>query len=182
MVHGLGRDEGKARAVLSQRPAHHPFIGLAYWVLTETQLRVIDESLPPRGSTIFSALTPVVLLTVPDGITASEFDLQSAIDALFARGDDVLCRDFLGDTVILQGETADFAALQCGSDGLCANVNGKSWKPRRIIQVVPKSLPLPSGPYFLTSEGVLAQAYRLYPDVQEAFCVTIVPDTSSPYS
>lgn len=125
-----------------------------------------------------------MLLTIPDGAPTSEFWLQSAIEALLSRGDDVLCDEFFGDAVILQGEAGGFAASRWARSGMVAQVTGKRWTPRRIIRVAPKSLPLPQGPYFLLSGGVLAQAHRLYPDTQDAFCVTFVPDTNNekPYS
>jgi hypothetical protein len=146
-----------------------------------TELQIIKDSLPERERSAFASPTPVILLTVPD--TLSKFQPQAAIDWLFDQGDDVLSEDFLGDTVILLGRT-ESAVSQCAGDGVAVKVKGKYWKPRRIIRVVQTSPLIRSGPYFLLSTGVLAQAYRLYPDTQDAFCVSFVPDTTNekPYS
>lgn len=146
-----------------------------------SELQIIHDSLPEQKRTAFSSPIPVVLLTVPD--TPTEFQPQAAIARLFDQGDDVLSEDFLGNTVILQGET-EFAVSQCARDGVDVKVKGKSWKPQRIIRVVHNSPSLRSGPYFLLPEGVLAQAYRLYPDTHDAFCASFVPDTTNekPYS
>jgi len=44
------------------------------------------------------------------------------------------------------------------------------------------SSPIPNGPYFLSSDGSLYQAYRLYSDVQGAFSETVYSDPNGDFS
>ncbi|KAJ0123645.1 amidase [Diaporthe amygdali] len=118
-------------------------------------VKVVNESRPGTSPVAFQ---PTVLLSIDEKSTHES--IQSDIES-FIQHDDVFSDDFLTDTVMIQGQ------------------NGQT-KPDRIIKLE-FNVALEPGPYFLLPDSVLAQAWRLYPDTQDAFATTFVPTPGDPF-
>ncbi len=93
--------------------------------------------------------------------------------AAFYDNDDVFSEDFLTDTVIVQVDQPEEAPAIQWADVHRLVGRGGSWHPVHILQV--EDTQLPQGPYFLSPGNLLFQAWRLYPDTQDAFVSTFVP-------
>lgn len=94
---------------------------------------------------------------------------------------DVFSDDFLTDTVMIQGQngqTVDESLIQWA--GFSVETAHGHWKPDRIIKIE-FNVALEPGPYFLLPGRILAQAWRLYPDTQDAFATTFVPTPGDPF-
>lgn len=99
----------------------------------------------------------------------------------FQKDDDVFSNDFLTDTVMIQrtvGKPSTSKLSHVLWDTLNLNTSDGPWKPARVITVDAKH-ELPPGPYFLASGNTLAQAWRLFPDTQDAFTTTFVPASNN---
>lgn len=108
---------------------------------------------------------PVVLLSLDEAST--EESILRVIESF--RSDDVFSDDFLTDTVVVQTASLNKKLrIRCGK-----------WSPDHVIEIE-NSHALPDGPYFLTADNLLAQAWRLYPDTQDAFSTTFVPNQIDP--
>ncbi|KAJ4154988.1 hypothetical protein LMH87_000258 [Akanthomyces muscarius] len=113
---------------------------------------------------------PVLLLSLHRESTA--VDVAHKI-AAFYDNDDVFSEDFLTDTVIVQVDQPEEAPAIQWADVHRLVGRGGSWHPVHILQV--EDTQLPQGPYFLSPGNLLFQAWRLYPDTQDAFVSTFVP-------
>lgn len=137
-------------------------------VVSDSRLENLRQSNEPK---------PTVLLSVRLG---SSIEAICDLIKSFYDRDDVLCDDFLTDTVIIKSEA------QSKSDilwtGLRRSTSSGEWAPEHAIQIeVDRQERLPEGPYFLTSDNRLTQAWQLFPDTQDAFAVTFVPALGKPY-
>lgn len=144
------------------------------------QVKVLSDSHPENHQ---AYLQPTVLLLLDDNadIQSIQFDLD-----LFSRHDDVFSDDFLTHTVVVQGKRKggrpiDASQIQWAS--LQRDTVHGPWKPSRIITIEFEEA-LEPGPYFLTLDNTLditlSQAWRMYPDTQEAFATTFVPSLEDP--
>lgn len=93
--------------------------------------------------------------------------------------DDVFSDDFLTDTVMIQGQNGQDESLIQWADFSVETAHGP-WKPDRIIKIE-FNVAFEPGPYFLLPGRTLAQAWRLYPDTQDAFATTFVPTPGDPF-
>ncbi len=119
---------------------------------------------------------PTLLLSVSN--EPSVGSIMATINT-FYENDDVFCDDFLTDTLIIQHMSGDQAGVPYGLwTELSRKKESGEWRPNYIVQIAPEPA-LPQGPYFLTSDHRLLQAWRLYPDTHDAFATTFVPVSGS---
>ncbi|OTA54709.1 putative amidase [Hypoxylon sp. EC38] len=114
---------------------------------------------------------PVVLLSITPYSSA-----DSILETIhgFQASDDVYSHQFLSDIVIVQGDVSPKTKDILHS--LAVKGRLAKWSPSHIVGLGPSNAPgIPQGPYFLTSDNCLAQAWRVYPDYQDAFTTTFVP-------
>ncbi|KAK3933866.1 amidase signature domain-containing protein, partial [Diplogelasinospora grovesii] len=95
------------------------------------------------------------------------------------RDDDVFTKDFKTNVVILQRKKnassgrPQIDLVQYVSQNRSVPCKGEQWL--LTFQIIIENHELPPGPYFLTPDNFLAEAWRLYPDTQDAFATTFVP-------
>jgi hypothetical protein len=116
---------------------------------------------------------PVALFSSSDAPFNTINDLTCVFDR-FAQLDDVFCPDF-ANAVIVQTPSGVPSIV----DRLILQADSTSRFPiARIYSLEAKSINdlLPSGPYFLVGCDI-HQAWRVYPDVLDAFITTVIPDS-----
>jgi hypothetical protein len=118
-----------------------------------------------------NGLKPVVVLSSRHGNITDDSVLQKL--QYFAAVDDVYDPKF-SDVILLQSVTGhtESPLTVTGKDE-----NGDSPTVFSFTVDSDQHL-LPEGPYFLFN-GVIHQAWRLYPDTLEAFVETVIPDDTS---
>lgn len=140
------------------------------------QVKIVNGS-PPDSHLSSVAFQPTVLLSIDEESTHES--IQSDIKS-FSQQDDVFSDDFLTDTVVIQGKNGqmvDESLIEWAN--LSVETAHGPWRPGRIIKIE-FNMALEPGPYFLLPESALAQAWRLYPDTQDAFATTFVPTPGDP--
>ncbi|KAG8162641.1 hypothetical protein KVR01_007119 [Diaporthe batatas] len=136
---------------------------------------IVKSSAGQNSANLHDAFKPTVLLSV--GQRSTNDSLRQDIET-FRRDDDVFSDDFLTDSVLVQGVQGwNFENSQINWGGLGIQTANGYWNPTDVMTV---QTDLPPGPYFLTAENKIAQAWRLYPDVQDAFATTFVPSEDDP--
>jgi hypothetical protein len=132
-----------------------------YSVAAVTIPQGLSDSLGPGT---FAAVT--VVSTADAGFGAAEL---SAVESNFTSMDDVWQSGFL-EVLYLQYNAPFPVAADLAGVGTV------------ITSICNSSSALPNGPYFLSSDGSLYQAHRLYTDVQGAFLETVTTSPSGVYS
>jgi hypothetical protein len=132
-----------------------------YSVATVTIPQALSDSLGPGT---FAAVT--VVTTEDAGFGAAEL---SAVKSNYTSIDDVWQLGFL-EVLYLQYSGPGAIAADLSELGTV------------ITSICNSSSALPNGPYFLSSDGFLHQAHRLYSDVQGAFLETVTISPSGTFS
>lgn len=107
----------------------------------------------------------------------SAVDVVKKVEALM-ESDDVLCEDFLSETIVLPDKAS--------GNSFSSNVKTRlqtsagTWKIKNVLPLSEScNIRLPSGPYFILG-FTLHQAWLLYDDYLDTFITTIVPDDNQP--
>lgn len=138
--------------------------GISYYV-RPLEKGTID---PARLSTSTTRAATVISSARGDVCTSDILDLVTE----FLSTDDVYSLDFLSTIVI---QTPSGISNKCPIDeGTCQGLSHNI--ECEIIYATASSLEtlLPSGPYFLSSNGIY-EAWRLYPDYLDSFEITVIP-------
>jgi hypothetical protein len=112
----------------------------------------------------------VLLLSVCQSSTKDT--LISSIESFYSQ-DDVFSDDFLTDVVFVQFQGEGDKPVIPWTELSRPTSTGR-WVPEHVIEI-DTNPEVPQGPYFLHSDNTLAQAWRLYADIQDAFATTFVP-------
>ncbi|KAK3936924.1 putative amidase [Diplogelasinospora grovesii] len=153
----------------------------SYYLGAKTKLATREDNLRQKLAAQIGkgAVIPTVLLNCHEKTKAE--DLYKTANS-FLSNDDVCTKDFLTNVVILQRRKpaspgwphVDLVEYVSQQDNERFN-----WPLSHQIEI--EAHGLPQGPYFLTPDNFLAEAWRLYPDTQDAFATTFAP-TSAPSS
>jgi hypothetical protein len=116
---------------------------------------------------------PVIVLSPTTPISSDS--VLNAIEDLLASNDDVLSKDFMTDTVIIQ-HASSLKGIWLQHKALDLKTSIGAWKVQEFVELINSTgqNPLPDGPYFLF-DGGLHQAWRLYSDHLDAFATTVIP-------
>ncbi|KAK3933741.1 putative amidase [Diplogelasinospora grovesii] len=120
---------------------------------------------------------PTILLDYHEKTKAE--DLYKTANS-FLSNDDVCTKDFLTVVVILQrnkSASPDWPHVDLVEYVSRQDKERFNWPLACQIEI--EAYGLPQGPYFLTPDNFLAEAWRLYPDTQDAFATTFAPTSAT---